>query len=342
MAGQYELINTLGADKQSPKIRVRVLHTWIDKRKYGDSREFIFADEQGDRVQATIKLSLCSRYEGKLVKNKSYLISDFSLINKYYNIMYKHCIGEYRINFGYNTKIREITFPNIPSDVFNFVPYPNIGDVSEDNKFLIDIIGSLISIGVLKTFTKDGEVKENVTLDLEDLCGLKLRCVLWGTMAHAILRYVKENVDGPYIVALQFAKIQYSNIGEIEVSNTLCSSRLLINDDIPELQDFRSRGCTCYDDLRKVEDHVYPTFKDACFALGLLDDDKEYIAGINEANEWASSDYVRRLFVVLLVANNMSRPEHVWECCWKEFAEDIAYRLHNIVPIQVHMCQTIL
>ncbi|XP_012858113.1 PREDICTED: ATP-dependent DNA helicase PIF1-like [Erythranthe guttata] len=89
------------------------------------------------------------------------------------------------------------------------------------------------------------------------------------------------------------------------------------------------RGCTCYDDLRKIEDHVYPTFKDACFALGLLDDDKEYIAGINEANEWASGDYVRRLFVVLLVANNMSRPEHVWECCWKEFAEDIEYRLQQ-------------
>ncbi|XP_012832537.1 PREDICTED: uncharacterized protein LOC105953423 [Erythranthe guttata] len=89
------------------------------------------------------------------------------------------------------------------------------------------------------------------------------------------------------------------------------------------------RGCTCYDDLRKVEDHVYPTFKDACFALGLLDDDKEYIAGINEANEWASGDYVRRLFVVLLVANNMSRPEHVWECCWKEFAEDIEYKLQQ-------------
>ncbi|XP_012853090.1 PREDICTED: uncharacterized protein LOC105972659 [Erythranthe guttata] len=89
------------------------------------------------------------------------------------------------------------------------------------------------------------------------------------------------------------------------------------------------RGCTCYDDLRKVEDHVYPTFKDACFALGLLDDDKEYIAGIKEANEWASGDYVRRLFVVLLVANNMSRPEHVWECCWKEFVEDIAYRLQQ-------------
>ncbi|KAL7147924.1 hypothetical protein ABFS83_06G142700 [Erythranthe nasuta] len=79
------------------------------------------------------------------------------------------------------------------------------------------------------------------------------------------------------------------------------------------------RGCTCYDDLRKVEDHVYPTFKD-------------YIADINETNECANGDYVGRLFVVLLVANNMSRPEYVWECCWKEFTDDIAYRLQQRYP----------
>ncbi|KAL7086984.1 hypothetical protein ACP275_13G036900 [Erythranthe tilingii] len=79
------------------------------------------------------------------------------------------------------------------------------------------------------------------------------------------------------------------------------------------------RGCTCYDDLRRIEDHVYTIFKDVCFALGLLDDNNEYIAGVKEAKEWAN----------LLVANNMSRTEYVWECCWKKFAEDIAYRLQQ-------------
>ncbi|XP_012850810.1 PREDICTED: uncharacterized protein LOC105970521 [Erythranthe guttata] len=34
------------------------------------------------------------------------------------------------------------------------------------------------------------------------------------------------------------------------------------------------RGCTCYEDIRKVFDIVYPTFRDACYVLGLLDDDK--------------------------------------------------------------------
>ena len=92
------------------------------------------------------------------------------------------------------------------------------------------------------------------------------------------------------------------------------------------------RGCTCYANIRKVNNVIYSTFKDACYALGLLDDDKEYIDGIKEASQWASSDYVRRLFAILLLSNCLTTPEHVWESCWIELSDDIEYfqrRRHN-------------
>lgn len=34
-------------------------------------------------------------------------------------------------------------------------------------------------------------------------------------------------------------------------------------------------GCTGYEDIRTVDNIVYPTFKEACYALALLEDDKE-------------------------------------------------------------------
>ncbi|XP_054781855.1 uncharacterized protein LOC129289058 [Prosopis cineraria] len=48
------------------------------------------------------------------------------------------------------------------------------------------------------------------------------------------------------------------------------------------------KGPTSFDDIKTVNGVIYPTFKDACFALGLLDDDREYINAIREASVWAS------------------------------------------------------
>ncbi|XP_024962683.1 uncharacterized protein LOC112502897 [Cynara cardunculus var. scolymus] len=39
-----------------------------------------------------------------------------------------------------------------------------------------------------------------------------------------------------------------------------------------------------FEDIRTVNGNIFPTFRDACYALGLLDDDKKYIDAIEEAN----------------------------------------------------------
>ncbi|XP_057755300.1 uncharacterized protein LOC130974430 [Arachis stenosperma] len=71
------------------------------------------------------------------------------------------------------------------------------------------------------------------------------------------------------------------------------------------------KGCTSFSDLRTVDGVVYDSFKDACYALGLLQDDREFIDAISEAGTWHSATFLRRLFVVLLTSNNMSRPDFV-------------------------------
>ncbi|GJT75732.1 ATP-dependent DNA helicase PIF1-like protein [Tanacetum coccineum] len=82
-------------------------------------------------------------------------------------------------------------------------------------------------------------------------------------------------------------------------------------------------GAQKWEDFREFEGVAYPTCKEACYARGLLEDDKEYIEGIIEASEWGMGDYLRNYFVMLILSDSMSRPEIVWEKTWKLLAEDV-------------------
>ncbi|XP_020090993.1 uncharacterized protein LOC109712000 isoform X3 [Ananas comosus] len=92
--------------------------------------------------------------------------------------------------------------------------------------------------------------------------------------------------------------------------------------------------CKCpksYEDIKTVNGVLYPSYKDACYALGLLDDDKEYIDGIKEASSWGSAHYLRRLFATMLFSNCLSRPEFIWDTIWHHLADDILHKQRTLL-----------
>lgn len=86
------------------------------------------------------------------------------------------------------------------------------------------------------------------------------------------------------------------------------------------------KGPTSFADIRTVAGVVYNTFEEACFALGLLDDDKEYIEAIKEASWWATGKYLRRLFAIMLQTKSVMLPNRVWEAAADILSEDILLR----------------
>ncbi|KAK9683502.1 hypothetical protein RND81_10G145800 [Saponaria officinalis] len=86
------------------------------------------------------------------------------------------------------------------------------------------------------------------------------------------------------------------------------------------------RGPMNYEDIKTVDGVLYSSFRDACYARGLLDDDKEYIDGIEEASQWGTATYLRSLFVTLLTSGSVSRPEEVWEKTWQFLSDDILHK----------------
>ena len=86
-----------------------------------------------------------------------------------------------------------------------------------------------------------------------------------------------------------------------------------------------AKGAQSYSDIRTVNGLVYPTFREACFAKGFLGSDQEFISALQEANNWGTAHYLRKLFVKLLFMNTMDRPEYVWQQTWQWMADDIIF-----------------
>lgn len=66
------------------------------------------------------------------------------------------------------------------------------------------------------------------------------------------------------------------------------------------------KGATCYEDIRVVHGVVYRTFKEACYARGLLDYDNITIR------------YLCNLFYMLLSLSSCTlwKPENIWRKTW--------------------------
>ncbi|XP_010445057.1 PREDICTED: uncharacterized protein LOC104727669 [Camelina sativa] len=82
------------------------------------------------------------------------------------------------------------------------------------------------------------------------------------------------------------------------------------------------RGPTSFDHIKTVNGVIHKSYREACYALGLLDDDKEYIEGIKEAHFMFSAKFVRKMFVRMLLSAVLSAPHIVWEETWTMLSED--------------------
>ncbi|KAI3821177.1 hypothetical protein L1987_08736 [Smallanthus sonchifolius] len=86
------------------------------------------------------------------------------------------------------------------------------------------------------------------------------------------------------------------------------------------------RGPISFEEILTVNGHKCSTFRDACYKLGLLDDDTEYIEAIEEASHSGSGYFLRSLFATMLLSGSLSRPDFVWQNTWKFLSDGILYK----------------
>jgi len=87
------------------------------------------------------------------------------------------------------------------------------------------------------------------------------------------------------------------------------------------------RGATSFENLRTVDGMVYPIFKGASIALGLLEDDGEWVALFREGAQFMTGRALRYLFALALQYTTISNPLAIWETFWPSMCDDIPHIL---------------
>ena len=86
------------------------------------------------------------------------------------------------------------------------------------------------------------------------------------------------------------------------------------------------KGLDSFEKLRTVTNIIYPTYKEACCALGYLKSDKKNLRCLAEASFIASAKQMCDLCVIILLNCNPTDSRNIWERFKNNFSEDL---LHN-------------
>jgi hypothetical protein len=90
------------------------------------------------------------------------------------------------------------------------------------------------------------------------------------------------------------------------------------------------KGPKTYDSIKLVKGVQHDTFREACFAMGFLGDDREFIQAIKEAYAWGSGFFLRKLFVLMLLSGSVNRPNFVWNKTKRMLSDGILHRERTI------------
>ncbi|XP_066934760.1 uncharacterized protein [Clytia hemisphaerica] len=81
-------------------------------------------------------------------------------------------------------------------------------------------------------------------------------------------------------------------------------------------------GATSFEYLRTFDGEIYPTFREACLARGLLADDNIWVETLNEVVHVATPVKIRRTFCTILIHGEPNNPAELWESFKEHMIQD--------------------
>ncbi|KAL6582426.1 hypothetical protein OROMI_006440 [Orobanche minor] len=220
-------------------VTVKILRLWIstDQQKKPISIEAILMDSEGSKIPAYVKRALLSNFKKQLIKGETMNIANFRVESNNQSKWTKARVQcPVKLIFNYITKVVKCK-PNmwIQSNGLELIPFDDIP--SFNGKYFIDIIGRIIRIGSIIYVDKAHARK--LDIEIQDERNVSLKVVLWESYANKPPEIAPTNdkLEEGLTMVLQFA---HKSIWqeELRVQTTTHATKMLINEDLPEFEDF--------------------------------------------------------------------------------------------------------
>ncbi|XP_039140380.1 replication factor A protein 1-like [Dioscorea cayenensis subsp. rotundata] len=142
---------------------------------------FLATDSQGDAIHVQIRDFDCPKFQEKLIEGSVYKIAKFQVVRP--NIRYLSTTREFAILFSSITQLALI--PDDPTPYpryhFEFLDREKMAPQANSDKYLIDAIGTLMSIGPIQNvqLTKYEKIVEKRDVILKEASGDELKITVW-------------------------------------------------------------------------------------------------------------------------------------------------------------------
>ncbi|KAF1859858.1 hypothetical protein Lal_00028041 [Lupinus albus] len=347
MTRRVNFIEEINATKDTWKIKVRIIGLWRVDRSSAPSLEMIFMDENGDKIEAVVKNYHISLWEPQLQEGQSYVGENFDVSNSI-KYLFKY------IHKGYD----RVTATIIPTENESSSQVQNIDEIKQylDCTYMspCETCWRIFSFSIhgrspaVERLYFHLENEQSIIFDDSDviddiLSKPTVKYSMFTSWMEANKQYVgvKDLTYAQFVS--KFVYINHNRCWKPRKQGYTIGRLIWVPPSIGELFYLRMmlnsiKGPCNYEDIRTVNNVIYPTFRETCFAMGFLEDDREYIEAIKEADEWGSGYYLRKLFVTMLTSNSINRPKHVWQQTWKLLVDGILYeqrRLSNMQNLQL-------
>ncbi|RZB46439.1 hypothetical protein D0Y65_050464, partial [Glycine soja] len=232
MARVADKIKLIDGSREALKLSVRITDLWfIGIPEKTEQAEMVVIDSDEDEIHVVCKQDQLKSRKADLKENLTYVMHNFKVIKK--DGKFRVCDHEYKLCFTGVTVVRQCDMEQLPFRKFRFVAFSSVIVGHFKIGLLVDVIGVVDEVVFRYVSSKNTRV---------EFKGFEvLSCTLWENYCLQFLSYLNDIEDErPIIILLTHARIKEAQRSYLaSVSNSFKASKLMINDLVLEIQEFR-------------------------------------------------------------------------------------------------------